>query len=235
MKRVSLSYMLSPDIRLISVIVANGAPIIGILGFQTSTAAILLFYWLELGVLAIWALIRALFAGEVPEVNTDQTIFSKSTLNKYSRWRENYFPIPWTNISIYYGTIPAVIFFVPLLTAVWLGFGGFVAGPVVDATDTTETPLWVITGAIAVFSFEGGQTMIGYLYTGSYQNTNAWMPVKQVFVHGFVLTLAGFFILIFAREFAESRTVTIETAASTAIVSSVLLCTFIIDLIVYYL
>ena len=77
--------------------------------------------------------------------------------------------------------------------------------------------------------------MIGYLYTGGYQNTNAWMPVKQVFVHGFVLTLAGVFILIFAREFAEARTVTIETAASTAIVSSVLLCKFIIDLIVYYL
>lgn len=235
MKQVSLSCTLSPDIRLISVIVANGAPIIGILGFQTSTAAILLFYWLELGVLAIWALIRALFAGEVPEVNTDQTIFSKSTLNRYSRWRENYFPIPWTNISIYYGTIPAVIFFVPLLIAVWLGFGGFVAGPVIVATDTTETPLWVITGAIAVFSFEGGQTMIEYFYTGGYQNTNAWMPVKHVFVHGFVLTLVGLCILIFARELAEARTVTIETAASTAIVSSVLLCKFIIDLIVYYL
>ena len=237
MRWISLLCAAAPDIRLLSVIVANGAAMIGILGFQTSTAALLLFYWLELGVLAIWGLIRALFAGNVPKINTDQgvaRVISTSTLERYSRWRENHLPIPWTDIGIYYGTIPAFMFFVPLLTAVWLGFGGFVAGPVIVATDTTETPLWVITGAIAVFILEAGQTIIEYFYTGDYQNTNAWMPVKGVLWNGFVLTLVGFFILIFAREFTEVKTVSIETAASTAIVSSILLCKFVIDLTVYY-
>ncbi len=234
MRRISLLHAATPDIRLLSVIVANSAPMIGILGFQTSTAALLLFYWFELGVLAIWGLIRALFAGTVPEVNFDQGVFSTSTLKRYSKWRENHLTIPGTEIGIYYGTIPACIFSIPLLTAVWLGFGGFVAGPVIVATDTTETPLWVITGAITVFLFEGGQTMINYFYTGGYQNTNPWMPVKGVFWKGFVLSLVGLFIFIFAREFAEVKTASIETAASTAIVSSVLLCKFVIDLTGYY-
>jgi hypothetical protein len=51
-------------------------PVVGLLAFDTSAAALLVFYWLELGVLMIWATVRALFAGKLPGEETEREPFS---------------------------------------------------------------------------------------------------------------------------------------------------------------
>ncbi|ERH08164.1 MAG: hypothetical protein J07HN4v3_00530 [Halonotius sp. J07HN4] len=57
---------LSPtvDAKFLSILVANGIPIVGLLAFDMSAPALLAFYWLEFGVLVIWAIVRATFAGK---------------------------------------------------------------------------------------------------------------------------------------------------------------------------
>ena len=65
-----------PDVKLLSVIVASIVPVIGLLVFGTSAAALLVFYWLELSVFMIWALVRGLFAGKLPSEETEREPFS---------------------------------------------------------------------------------------------------------------------------------------------------------------
>ena len=65
-----------PDVKLLSVIVASIVPVAGLLVFGTSAAALLVFYWLELSVFMIWALVRGLFAGKLPSEETEREPFS---------------------------------------------------------------------------------------------------------------------------------------------------------------
>lgn len=65
-----------PDVQILSIIIANIVPVVGLLVFGTSAAALLLFYWLELSVFMIWALVRGLFAGKLPSEETDREPFS---------------------------------------------------------------------------------------------------------------------------------------------------------------
>ena len=65
-----------PDVKLLSVVVASIIPVVGLLVFGTSAAALLVFYWLELSVFMIWALVRGLFAGKLPSEETEREPFS---------------------------------------------------------------------------------------------------------------------------------------------------------------
>ncbi|ELZ41642.1 DUF6498-containing protein [Halorubrum tebenquichense] len=65
-----------PDGQLLSVVVASTVPVAGLLVFGTSAAALVVFYWLELSVCMIWALVRGLFAGKLPSEETEREPFS---------------------------------------------------------------------------------------------------------------------------------------------------------------
>jgi len=67
---------LLPDGKLFSVLVTDSVPVVGPLAFDMSAAALLLFYWLELGVLMIWAIVRAVFAGKPPGEEAEREPFS---------------------------------------------------------------------------------------------------------------------------------------------------------------
>lgn len=243
------------DAKLFSVVVANGVPAVGVLAFDTSAAALLLFYWLELGALMIWAIVRGLFAGKLPSEETDREPFSgpqwatlrvilshpffadsdADSVPNDSSWRERRIPLPRTDIGIYLGSIPFLVVVIFLLSVVWAGFGGVVAGPVVAAANMTATPVWPLTGAGIVFLSEGGQTVIDYFYRGGYREKTVWTAVKGVFYKGLVMVSAGLLVLLTVRESIEGQSVSLEGAASVPLLFTALASKFLIDLTAYYI
>lgn len=223
MQRLFPSHTSLPDAKLFSVFVANGVPVAGLLVFETSAAALLVFYWLELGMTMTWAIVRATFAGKLPSEETDREPFSgpqwatlrvilssrffdggdADSTSTDSSWRERQIPIPRTEVGIYLGTIPALVIVVFLLSIVWAGFGGVVAGPVIVAANTTETPAWPLTGAGLVFLSEGWETVTDYFYHGGYREKSVWTAVKGVFYKGLVIVGVGLLVLLTVRESIE--------------------------------
>lgn len=122
---------------------------------------------------------------------------------------------------------------VPLLAFVWVGFGGVVAGPVVAATNATDLPAWVLTGAGAVFLSEGGRTITTYFRDGRHRDTTAWRAAKGIFWQGAALAGAGLFVVVFAYEFADGRPVSTEAAAAPLVFVAAA-AKFLIDLTTYY-
>lgn len=254
MRELSPPHFPLQNVKLISVIIANIVPVIGLLAFNTSPAALLTFYWLELGALAVWAIIRALFAGHRPDrsnglnklqgtagavwallskrLSTDDNSGSSSSEGSLMDKRVS---IPRSNVGIYVGTIPALFFIIPLLTVVWIGFGGLVAGPVIAASDVSTTPTWVLTGAGVVFLSEGGQTISEYFYAGKHRETSAWMAAKGIFWQGFALTGAGLLVVLLAYESSEGSPVSVERTAREPLIFIAIACKSLIDLTSYYL
>lgn len=201
MHRPSLVETSLPNAELLSVLVANIVPIVGLLAFDTAAAALLTFYWLELGVLAVWAIVRATFAGKRPSTGDGRSPFTgpqwatlrvllpsrlfdaetDDATDDGGGWAAVRFSIPRTDVGVYLGTIPALVVIVPLLAFVWVGFGGVVAGPVVAATNATDLPAWGLTGAGPLFLSEGGRTITTYFRDGRHRDTTAWRAAKGIF------------------------------------------------------
>lgn len=254
MRELSPPHFPLQDVKLLSVIATNIIPVIGLLVFDTSPAALLTFYWLELGVLAVWAIVRALFAGHRPDrpnVSNElqgtigavwallskrfSTADSSGSSSSDGSLMDKRVSTPHTNVGIYVGTIPALFFIIPLLTIVWIGFGGLVAGPVIAAADVSTTPTWVLTGAGVVFLSEAGQTISDYFYGGEHRETSAWMAARGIFWQGFALAGAGLLILSLAYESSEGSPVSVERTASEPLIFTAIACKFLIDLTSYYL
>jgi hypothetical protein len=244
-----------PDAKLASVLVANGVPVAGLVVSGTSAAALLVFYWLELGVTMLWAVVRAMFAGKLPSEKTDREPFSSSqwpvlhiilssrffedsdekTTSNSGSWREWQIPIPMTEVGIYLGTIPALVIMIFLLSVVWAGFGGVVAGPIVAAADAADTPTWPLAGAGVVFLGEGWETATDYFYRGGYRKESVWTAVKGVFYRGLVIVAVGLLVLLTVRESIEGNPVSLASAASGPLLFTVLVFKFLIDLVAYYI
>lgn len=218
-----------PSSELAAIIVANCVPVVGLLYFDMSVVGLLVFYWLEFTTLAVWAIVRALFAGNSPKVDDDHPIFGNG------RWNGTGMSIPWTGVEIRYETIPVLVVIIPLLTVLWAGFGGLIVGPVVAMNPAAEVPLWVMIGAITVFITEGGRVATEYFHCGRYREVTAWKAVKGAFWQGLVLVGTGLIIVMIAREFADGRPVDLETTATGPLVVSVVVVKFTTDLLRYYL
>ncbi|MBB6645750.1 DUF6498-containing protein [Halobellus ruber] len=241
-----------PDVKLFSIFVANSVPVVGLLAFDTSAAALLIFYWLELGVVMLWTIVRALFAGKPPGKEAERDPFSGpqwATLRfilpdrffggddstSDGGWRAQQIPLPRTDVGIHLGTIPALVVVIFLLTVVWAGFGGVVAGPVVAAANGTGTPMWPLTGAGVVFVSQGGRTVTEYFYRGGYRDATVWTAAKGVFYEGFVLVGAGLLVLLSVYASTDGEAAGLESAASGPIIFTVIATKFLIDLTVYYI
>jgi len=243
------------DVKLFSIFVANSVPIIGLLTFGTSAAALLVFYWLELGVGMLWTIVRALFAGNPPGEEAEREPFSSpkwatlrfilpdrffedtgdDSTSDDGGWRNWQILLPRTGVGVYLGTIPALVVVIFLFTVVWAGFGGVVAGPVVAAANGTETQIWPLTGAGVVFLSQGGQTVTEYFYRGGYQEASVWSVAKGIFYEGLVLVGAGLLVLLSVYASMDGETVSLESAASGPIIFTVIATKVLIELTVYYI
>jgi len=69
---------------LLGTIASNSLPIVGVAFLDWSAAALLFLYWFELGVDSVWALVRAVFAGRPPEIETGTLLIGPLAARQYS-------------------------------------------------------------------------------------------------------------------------------------------------------
>ncbi|WP_058991844.1 DUF6498-containing protein [Haloarcula sp. CBA1127] len=150
---------------LLGTIVSNSLPIVGVAFLDWSAAALLFLYWFELGVDSVWALVRAVFAGRPPEIETGTLLIGPLAQRQFS------LAIPRTDLRVYLTTLLVLPITVLILAAVWLFTGALLIGPLPEPG--TETVTGVLLATVGIFVLTGITTVRNYFYNGAYRKHNS--------------------------------------------------------------
>ncbi|AJF27586.1 hypothetical protein SG26_17615 (plasmid) [Haloarcula sp. CBA1115] len=173
---------------LLSTIVSNSLPVVGVGLFDWSAAALLFLYWFELGVDSVWALVRAVFAGRPPDIETSTLLMGPLAERQFA------LSVPRTGLRVYLTTLLALPITVLILAVVWLFTGGLLIGPLPEPS--TETVTGVLLATIGIFVLTGITTVRNYFYNGEYRKHNSTtafrglLPRIVTVFFGGILTLA---------------------------------------------
>ena len=179
-----------PRPELIAVLVGNGLPLVGVLALGWDAAALLLLYWLELGILSLLAVVRALFAGRPAEFDADPLILGAVANRPAS------VGAPRTDVAVRLSSLPVLLVAVPLLAVLWLLVGGFTVGVVGDRTLSEATLGTVMLAALGILASESAETAVDYFYRGAYRDHSAQTALRSVLVRGMTLFVGGLFTVI---------------------------------------
>ncbi|GGK72092.1 DUF6498-containing protein [Haloarcula sebkhae] len=150
---------------LLGTIVSNSLPIVGVAFLDWSAAALLFLYWFELGVDSVWALVRAVFAGRPPEIETGTLLVGPLAQRQFS------LAIPRTDLRVYFMTLLVLPVTVLILVVVWLFTGALLIGPLPEPG--TETVTGVLLATVGIFVLTGVTTVRNYFYNGEYRKHNS--------------------------------------------------------------
>ena len=179
-----------PRPELLAVIVGNGLPLIGVVALGWNAAALIFLYWLELGVLSLLAVVRALFAGRPSEFDGDPLILGALTRRTAS------IGVPRTDVAIRLSTLPFVLTAVPLLAVLWFFVGVVTVGVVGDASLSEATLGSVVVAAFGILLSESAGTAVDYFYRGAYRDHSAQTALRGVLVRGMTLAVGGLFTVM---------------------------------------
>ena len=188
----------APRPELIVVLVSNGLPLIGVVALGWDAAALLLLYWLELGILSLLAVVRALFAGRPAEFNNDPLILGALANRTAS------VGIPRTDVAVRLSTLPVLLAAVPLLAVLWLLVGVFTVGVVGDRTLSEATLGTVMLAALGILASESAETAVDYFYKGAYRDHSAQTALRGVLVRGMTLFVGGLFTVMTVALVSDS-------------------------------
>jgi len=180
----------APRPELIAVLVGNGLPLVGVVAFGWNAAALLFLYWLELGILSLLAVVRALFAGRPAEFNGDPLILGALAHRTAS------VGVPRTDVRIRLSTLPVLLAAVPLLAVLWVLVGAFTVGVVGDVTLSEATLGTVMLAALGILLSESTATAVDYFYRGAYRDHSAQTALRGVLVRGLTLFVGGLFTVM---------------------------------------
>ena len=182
----------------VAVTVANAIPLLGVGVFGWAISALVVLYWLELGVLFAFAILRALLAGRRSEFDGDGLIIGGLSNRRAS------LSLPRTEIAIHMSSVPVALIAVPLLTALWFGVGVFTVG-VVGADRLGDATYGMITLALfGIVCTEAAQTAVGYLYQGTYREHSAQTAIRGPFIRGAFLFVGGLLTVMMAATWSDS-------------------------------
>ena len=173
---------------LVSAIVSNALPVVGVGLFDWSAAALLFLYWFELGVDSVWALVRAVFAGRPPEIESGTLLIGPLAARQFS------LAVPRTGLRVYLTTLLVLPVTVLILAGVWLFTGALLIGPLPEPS--TETVTGVLLATVGIFVLTGVTTVRNYFYNGEYRNHNSTtafrglLPRIVTVFFGGIITLA---------------------------------------------
>ncbi len=181
-----------PDPEVTALVVANLVPIVGVVAFDASALGLLTLYWLELGVVSLWALVRAALAGRPTERRGDPLVLGAIDAKGAG------VPLPGTDAEIRLATLPRLLFVAPLLVGLWLVVGALVVGPVAATRPDAAAPPWLVVGAAGVFLAEGRRTIADYLGAGGYREHDVWTALRGAVAEGSTALLAAVLALLVA-------------------------------------
>jgi hypothetical protein len=179
-----------PSGETLAVVVSNVLPLVGVTVLGWNLLALVILYWIELGILVLWALVRAVFAGRPSELGAAGLIAGALASKPVS------VRVPWTGVRVHLSTLPVVVVAAPLLAVVWLFAGAMTVGVLgVDAPGSDTLGVVVLAG-VGVFLSEGASTLLEYFYRGGYREHSAQTAIQSVFVRGAVIGLGGMFTAV---------------------------------------
>ncbi|GCF16216.1 hypothetical protein Harman_41510 [Haloarcula mannanilytica] len=168
---------------LLSISVANVLPVIGVVLLDWSAAGLLLLYWLELGIDSVWALVRSLFAGRPPEIETDSVLVGALAARQYS------LSVPRTGLRVYLTTVVVLPLTVLIIASAWLLTGALLIGPLPAPSSNTITG--VTAAALGIFISSGVLTVRNYFYNGEYRRHNSQTAFRGLLFKMVTVILAG--------------------------------------------
>jgi hypothetical protein len=217
-----------PDPDVTALVVANLVPIVGVVAFDASALGLLTLYWLELGVVCLWALVRAALAGRPTERRGDPLVLGAIDAKGAG------VPLPGTDAEIRLATLPRLLFVAPLLVGLWLVVGALVVGPVAAARPDAGAPPWLVVGAAGVFLAEGRRTVADYLGAGGYREHDVWTALRGAVAEGSTALLAAVLALLVAATVGGGEGArAIERAAAGPLVAAVVSVRLLTDLAGY--
>ncbi|WP_336330126.1 DUF6498-containing protein [Haloarcula sp. CGMCC 1.2071] len=172
---------------LLSTIVSNSLPVVGVGLFDWNAAALLFLYWFELGVDSVWALVRAVFAGRPPDIETSALLMGPLADRQFA------LSVPRTDLRIYLTTLLALPITVLILAVVWLFTGALLIGPLPEPS--TETVTGVLLATVGIFVLTGVSTARNYFYNGEYRKHNSTTAFRGLFPRIVTVFLGGILTL----------------------------------------
>ncbi|EMA67785.1 hypothetical protein C461_08659 [Halorubrum aidingense JCM 13560] len=173
--------------RAFAVLVSNLLPLAGVVALGWNAAALVSLYWFELGIAAVWAVVRALFAGRPSEIEPETLLTGPLAARRAAVY------VPGTDLRIRLSTLLVLPIVVPILAAVWLVAGAVTVGVAVDGGLDPAALDSVTLAALAIFATEGATTLVDYIYKGEYREHSAQTAVQGVFFRAGAVSVGGIF------------------------------------------
>lgn len=171
----------------------NAVPVVGVLLFDWSLAALLLIYWFELGIDLGFAALRGLFAQRPSEATNDPLLLGAL------QHKRGGVGIPGTRLSIQVANVPVVLFALPVFGGVWVflgaaaigGAGQAIAGQPIDQSAAVT----FLLGICGVFVGRGYETVTKYFLDGEYEEASVQRALQSgiwpVVVVGTAMAVGG--------------------------------------------
>jgi hypothetical protein len=192
------------DPKLLAVTVASALPVVGIVALRWNVVALVVLYWIELGVSFLFAFLRAIFAGrpseyERPSENgRDPPIFGALMRKRAS------LSLPRTEVGIRLSTLPVLVFAGPFMLAIWLLVGVVTVGIVVPESPDSAMLETVVVAGFGVFLTELARTGVEYFYRGGHREHSAQTVLQGEILQGAAIGVGGLAIAFLAAVVSGS-------------------------------
>ncbi|SMO68771.1 DUF6498-containing protein [Halorubrum cibi] len=178
----------------VAVALANLLPLVGVVALGWNAAALVALYWFELGIAALFAVVRGLFAGRPSDLDTSGVVLGALASKPLA------LSVPRTGVRIYLSSVLSLVVVAPILGATWFVLGGVVLGFV--GADSLSGPSLetVALAVIVVFLSEAGTTAVDYFHRGGYREESAGTAVSGVFFRLATVLVGGILTVTVVAE-----------------------------------
>ncbi|SDN09841.1 hypothetical protein SAMN04487949_3360 [Halogranum gelatinilyticum] len=183
--------------KLLALVALNAVPLVGVVGFGWSLVALLLIYWVELGVRLAFAALEGLFAERKPDY--DAAGFSWLVVGAFSEKRGGV-SLPVLPLSVQLANLPTVAVTLVIGGLAWLLFGGIGVGGVDAATDAPMGDTATTTAGFGILAVTLGRAVEagGYFLDREYESVSAQEPLRDALLSvagiGSALFVGGLFV-----------------------------------------
>lgn len=170
----------------VAVVVANLFPLVGVLALDWDLLTVLVLYWLEMGVAALWGVPKALLA-----VPFDRTVSARALPLAGLRTKRG----GWTvrGHTLYVRNVPTALLQLLMLGIVWVGIGLFFAYTL-DLWGALGDARWltVVIAALGMTVAHGVSFARDYVGEREYEHTSARMAISHTGQQTFFVLLLAF-------------------------------------------
>jgi len=178
--------------RLLAVVAANGTPVVGVLALGWSLGAVVVLYWVELGVALALAAVRATVAERPPADPPNALVVGAASRKR------GWLSLPGTALRVRVGNLPAVAVAVVGFGAAWLASGAVAIGALESGAGGVlggaSRPTLAL-GVAGVVVGRAGETVRSFVRDGRFRTVDAGLALRSgawpVVVVGLVLVVGG--------------------------------------------